>query len=86
VAADLGDGRGLLVVGGIGPTNLALDRAEIVAADGSAVTTVSDRLAVARGNGHRATVLGDGSVLITGGVAPGLGGAVNTAELYVPEP
>lgn len=86
VAVDLGSGRGLLVVGGIGPTNLALDRAEIVAADGSFVTPVSDRLAVPRGSGHRATLLEDGSVLVTGGVAPGLGGAVNTAELYVPAP
>jgi hypothetical protein len=85
VAADLGGGRGLLVVGGIGPTNLALDRAEIVAPDGSFVTQ-ADRLAVPRGSGHRATVLDDGSVLVTGGVAPGLGGAVNTAELYVPAP
>jgi Kelch motif/PKD domain/Galactose oxidase, central domain len=86
VAVDLGGGRGLLVVGGIGPTNLALDRAEIVAADGSAVIPVADRMAVPRGGGHRATLLDDGSVLVTGGVAPGLGGAVNTAELYIPDP
>jgi len=86
VAVDLGGGRGLLVVGGIGPTNQALDRAEIVAPDGSAVTPLDERLAVPRGSGHRATLLEDGSVLVTGGVAPGLGGAVNTAELYVPAP
>lgn len=86
VAADLGGGRGLLLVGGIGPTNLALDRAEIVTADGQGVVAVDDRMAVPRGGGHRATLLTDGSVLVTGGVAPGLGGAVNTAELYVPAP
>jgi len=86
VAVDLGGGAGLLVVGGIGPTNLALDRAEIVTANGAAVVAVDDRMAVPRGGGHRATLLADGSVLVTGGVAPGLGGAVNTAELYVPAP
>jgi len=85
-AVDLGGGRGLLVVGGIGPTQLAVTSAEIVSPDGSGSAALADRPDLARGNGHRATRLGDGSVLITGGVVPGQGGAVAAAELYVPEP
>jgi len=85
-AVDLGDGRGLLVVGGIGPTNGPVAGAEIVSAGGQAVSPVDDAPAVRRSAGHRATLLEDGTVLITGGVAPSLGLAVNTAELYVPEP
>jgi len=74
------------VVGGIGPTQLAVTSAEIVSPDGSGSAALADRPDLARGNGHRATRLGDGSVLITGGVVPGQGGAVAAAELYVPEP
>lgn len=86
VAVDLGGDRGLLVLGGVDTSNLAVAQAEIVDPTGATATALADSLNVPRGQGHRATRLSDGSVLITGGVPVGGAGATRAAELYIPAP
>jgi N-acetylneuraminic acid mutarotase len=84
-AIRLADGKVLVVGGyGLGSTPSPLTSAELYD-PGRGRWTAAGRLTVARFNGHTATLLPDGRVLVTGGFGPGVvGDVLASAELYDP--
>ncbi|MDH5527575.1 MAG: PKD domain-containing protein [Nitrospirota bacterium] len=84
-AVELAGNKGLLIVGGYSSGNLAVGSAEILSPDGRGSVSAGGSMRVPRSSGHAATRLLDGSVLITGGVAPTID-AVKATERYLPTP
>lgn len=86
-AAVLHDGRVLVLGGqGAGPTSSA--QADLYVINGGRTTLVTTGSLVQGRTQHTCTVLGDGSVLVTGGVsfANGQTTVLKSMELYVPVP
>ncbi|MFL6438728.1 MAG: putative Ig domain-containing protein [Terriglobales bacterium] len=78
----LGDGK-VLYAGGNGDGGVILQNAELYDPATQSFAVVPNALPAPRGNGHTATLLPDGRVLLAGGRADAMT-TVNTADLYLP--